>query len=67
MNKPQWENAPDWANYLAMDANGEWNWFEIRPVFAAANHNYWDPNGARFTKAGETPEHCWKNTREGKP
>jgi len=26
--KPSWENAPLWANYTAMDDNGEWFWYE---------------------------------------
>lgn len=31
--KPDWKDAPEWANWLAMDANGTYNWFESRPVF----------------------------------
>lgn len=27
-NKPSWDTAPEWANYLAMDGNGEWFWYE---------------------------------------
>ena len=29
--KPLWSNAPDWAGFLAMDADGEWNWFKEEP------------------------------------
>lgn len=25
-------NAPDWANFRAMDADGNWYWFEKEPV-----------------------------------
>lgn len=31
MSKPDWEDAPRWANYLAMDANGQWKWHKIWP------------------------------------
>lgn len=31
MNKPNWEDAPKWANWLAMDANGTWWWYEAEP------------------------------------
>jgi hypothetical protein len=30
--KPNWENAPKWANYLAMDEIGEWWWYECKPL-----------------------------------
>ena len=32
--KPDWKNAPEWANYLAMDTDSSWWWFEKQP--------YWD-------------------------
>lgn len=28
MNKPNWKDAPEWAQYLAMDLTKEWRWFE---------------------------------------
>jgi hypothetical protein len=32
MNKPDWKNAPEWANWLAMDYGGEYYWFEVKPT-----------------------------------
>lgn len=32
MFKPDWKNAPDWAMYAAMDAGGEWYWYEYAPT-----------------------------------
>ena len=29
--RPSWNDAPEWANWLAMDADGEWYWFEREP------------------------------------
>lgn len=29
--KPQWSDAPKWAEWLAMDGDGWWNWFELEP------------------------------------
>lgn len=29
--KPKWETAPEWAEYLAKDENGAWYWFENAP------------------------------------
>lgn len=31
-NKPDWECAPDWAQWLAQDVDGEWFWYKGKPV-----------------------------------
>lgn len=31
MSKPNWDNSPKWANYLAQDQSGTWYWFENEP------------------------------------
>ncbi len=30
--KPDWKDAPEWANYLAMDKDGQWKWHQRTPV-----------------------------------
>lgn len=30
--KVDWNLAPEWANYAAMSANGDWHWFENEPI-----------------------------------
>jgi hypothetical protein len=30
--KPEWKDAPEWANYLAMDGDGLWWWYENEPT-----------------------------------
>jgi hypothetical protein len=30
--KPGWRNAPEWANWLAMDKDSRWYWYEEEPV-----------------------------------
>lgn len=32
MSKPDWKNSPDWAMWLAQDEDGDWGWYEIKPV-----------------------------------
>lgn len=32
MSKPDWKDAPKWANWVALNASGEWAWFEFEPV-----------------------------------
>lgn len=29
--KPSWKDAPEWAQWLAMDEDGQWVWFETEP------------------------------------
>lgn len=30
--KPDWKTAPEWAQWLAMDADGGWRWYAIEPI-----------------------------------
>lgn len=39
--KPSWDDAPWWANWLAMDGDGFWNWYETEPVWAE-EELFWD-------------------------
>ena len=32
MPKSAWTTAPDWANFLAMDKDGKWHWYENDPL-----------------------------------
>lgn len=40
VDKPSWSEAPDWALWLAQDANGEWWWFDFPPVLEC---DFWQP------------------------
>ena len=31
-NKPSWEYAPEWAEWMAQDGDGEWYWYGVKPV-----------------------------------
>lgn len=31
MNKPSWNDAPEWARWLARDDDGDWYWYESKP------------------------------------
>lgn len=33
MLKPNWKDAPDWAEFTAMDPDGTWYWFEKEPTY----------------------------------
>lgn len=57
--KPKWEDAPDWAEWLARDSDrfGEWVWFKFQPVLFMGQ---WccdeDDNGKSFLVA-ESDDH----------
>ena len=36
-----WGNSPSWANYAAVDSDGQFNWFSKKPV-AQQFGQYWD-------------------------
>jgi hypothetical protein len=61
--KPDWKDAPEWATYFAMDADGTWFWYERKPArFDIA----WLPRGDfRFDTAGHSPG--WKQSLEQRP
>lgn len=44
--KPNWNNAPAWANYVALDDDGWWHWFEQKPVWSDSG---WMFNGRTLT------------------
>lgn len=31
MSKPNWKDAPEWAQWLSMDGDGLWSWWQIKP------------------------------------
>lgn len=47
---PRWEDAPEWAQWLAQDLSGNWYWYQIKPhkemstwdTFAAMTHRHTD-------------------------
>lgn len=72
MGKPDWGDAPDWAKWLAQDANGSWGWYQRKPVQLRADHGagVWDIRqihhewlGAGFGKLN--PD--WQSTLERRP
>lgn len=52
--KPKWEDAPHDAQWLAMDADGTWHFFETEPVKFINN---WVVNGTVVVK--KRPQPWW--------
>lgn len=60
--KPEWKDAPEWANYLAMDRDRCWFWFEFEPV---AEMSIWYQPIGLTQLASRGPE--WEQTLEARP
>lgn len=61
MMKPNWNDAPEWANWLAMDEDGDWYWYEDEPVIG---YDVWRNFAiTRHEKAKEVGTH-WKSSLE---
>lgn len=51
--KPEWKDAPKWANWLAMDYDGEWYWFEEKPDYE--RDGVWRTQGGKHKAANVAP------------
>lgn len=62
--KPDWQYAPEWARYLAMNKDGRWHWYEYKPV--ARFTSWWEH---REGKAVPVPMFYqdWRDTLETRP
>lgn len=58
---PKWDEAPSWANWVAMDSDGSWWWFADEPI----KHDDIDwRSEERFERASLTK---WDNSKERRP
>ena len=59
-----WEDAPEWANYLAMDANGYWWWYEEKPQLS---RGIWAFGGERSRKTLHKQDVAWNESLQERP
>lgn len=60
---PDWSNAPDWANWLAKDADGTWYFYENRPNRLI---DVWEIPG-KFQGISLAPSAGWENSLQQRP
>lgn len=66
MSKPSWVNAPEWANYLAMDKDGSWWWFEVKPSLKSSSWEIPSLSGFSIMQANDhLPD--FEETLESRP
>jgi len=63
--KPNWKDAPEWANYLAKDGGifGEWYWYEYEPLWNFTWGYFYRNEG----KSGKVTHHKKKGILEKRP
>jgi hypothetical protein len=62
--KPDWKDAPEWANYLAMDEDGEYYWFADVPQQGLAS---WRSKDDSNVLLAEIEGIGWRNSLEERP
>lgn len=74
MSKPKWDDAPEWAMWLACDRSGVWYWFLHKPVKMPLNYWFLSSadayrDGCEFTVAFDENgrRNDWCNTLEQRP
>lgn len=64
MSKPNWECAPDWANFAAMDKDGSWYFYECMPSLGRMEWNSQGLSGGRVQRSEEMD---WESSLESRP
>ena len=63
MNKPDWKDAPEWANWLACDYDGVWVWYEKKPI---KTESMWFPEEGECLCTGSINRN-WEESLEPRP
>ena len=63
--KPDWKDAPYWAEWLARDKNGDWYWYEFEPVDFTCDDK-WNCRAGRAEIAHDSAREDWKETKQSR-
>lgn len=72
---PGWDSAPEWAKWRAMDACGDWYWFERKPYPESIDGapgdgiNVWDVEDGQMHRASttEAAHPDWERSLQARP
>ena len=65
-SKPRWPYAPEWAQYMAMDRNSIWIWYEKQPTPDLMHGQWVNLRGGKFMPAMWDDNH-WEQSLEKRP
>lgn len=69
---PRWADAPAWARFVAMDADGKWSWYEKRPYpdteLGSDEFTLWDSEDGRIQPISSRLRFDgWENSLQERP
>ncbi len=69
---PRWADAPSWARFVAMDADGQWSWYENRPYpdteLGSDESTLWDADDGRIQPISSGLRFDgWENSMQERP
>jgi hypothetical protein len=64
-HKPSWDNAPEWAEWLACNLSGDWWWFAHKPQ--QNDINWLSSSGLALAATGWADCPSWRETLERRP
>jgi hypothetical protein len=67
MHAPDWKDAPEWAQYLARDADGVFCWFEYMPQATDGVNGFWFVTQGRLKEATAPSRQHWTETIVKRP
>lgn len=69
MSKPEWKDAPKWAEWLAKDKDGFWWWYEAEPFQLCGKEWVSGVVGGKVERASrfDSQKTRWKETLERRP
>ena len=60
--QPDWSQAPEWAQWVAMERDGEWNWYECEPTMS--DEGQWQHAEGKATRVHLRPACHPRPTKE---
>lgn len=64
--KPDWKDAPEWAQWLGLESDGTWYWHEMKPELEIdGKFGLWGSDG-KFKEA-ELDVSGWQTSLEPRP
>ena len=67
MGPPPWSEAPEWAQWLAMDGDDAWGWHNAKPVKGARDWLSTDSRSPARGYVGDSRGRGWIATLEARP
>ena len=64
--KPNWKDAPKWAQWLAQDFTGTWYWYETKPS-PDDEELIWDSAGSGCIQREPRTNYAWRESLEQRP